>query len=338
LTTPTPYADSSAVHRRPHDRTAPTRTRLAPARLAAVAGALLLAAAPLWAQQLPDTTFRPVVPAPAYAAGAGPLVLVDEAHANRHSLTGTYLAFAELLRRDGYRVEPLRSRITRPALDRADILVIVNALADEDVDRWVLPTAPALAAAEIAALVAWVRGGGALLLVADHMPFPGATEDLAREFGIDFMNGFAIDTVRWDPLLFRRAAGTLAPHPITDGRHAAERVDSVATFWGQAFRATDARVRPLLVLDAGIVSLNPDEAWRFTPDTPVVDVGGWLQGAALRFGAGRVVVLGEAAMLTAQVTGPRRIPVGMNAAGADQNLQLVLNLMHWLSGLMPAGD
>jgi hypothetical protein len=337
LTTTDRCPPAATVARQPPVRGAAPAERAAP-RAATAAGALLLAVAPLAGQQLPDTTFRPVVAAPAFAPGAGPLVLVDEAHNNRHALAGTYFAFAELLRRDGYRVEPLRSRLTPDALGRGDVLVIVNALADEDVDRWVLPTAPALAAAEVAAVVAWVRGGGALLLVADHMPFPGATQDLARELGIDFMNGFAIDTVSWDPLRFRRGAGSLAPHPITDGRDAAERVDSVTTFWGQAFRAADARVRPLLVLEPGIVSLNPEEAWQFTPETPVVDVGGWLQGAALHFGEGRVVVLGEAAMLTAQVTGPRRIRVGMNAAGAEQNLQLVLNLMRWLTGLLPAGE
>jgi hypothetical protein len=33
--------------------------------------------------------------------------------------------------------------------------------------------------------------------------------------------------------------------------------------------------------------------------------------------------------------GQNRIPVGMNAPMADQNYRFVLNLMHWLSGLLP---
>lgn len=51
-------------------------------------------------------------------------------------------------------------------------------------------------------------------------------------------------------------------------------------------------------------------------------------------GRGRVAVFGEAAMFTAQVTGPERQPMGMNAPGAEQNAQLLLNVLHWLSGLM----
>jgi hypothetical protein len=44
------------------------------------------------------------------------------------------------------------------------------------------------------------------------------------------------------------------------------------------------------------------------------------------------VVLGEAAMLTAQVA-PKGFRFGMNVSGTD-NRQLALNIMHWLSGLI----
>jgi hypothetical protein len=66
-------------------------------------------------------------------------------------------------------------------------------------------------------------------------------------------------------------------------------------------------------------------------------VGGRAQGVALTFGQGRVVVLGEAAMVSAQVatlTDPAvTIRVGMNVPGYD-NRQFLLNLLHWLSGLL----
>jgi hypothetical protein len=52
----------------------------------------------------------------------------------------------------------------------------------------------------------------------------------------------------------------------------------------------------------------------------------------LQFGKGRVVVLGEAAMLTAQLTRDDK-PFGMQVAGID-NRQLALNIMHWLSRLL----
>ena len=56
------------------------------------------------------------------------------------------------------------------------------------------------------------------------------------------------------------------------------------------------------------------------------------QGIALEFGIGRIVVLADAAMLTAQ-TGFRGYRFGMNVTGVD-NKQLGLNIMHWLSGLL----
>ena len=53
----------------------------------------------------------------------------------------------------------------------------------------------------------------------------------------------------------------------------------------------------------------------------------------MKFGKGRVIFLGEAGMLSAQVVGPQRTPFGMNVPGID-NRQLALNIMHWLSGLL----
>lgn len=54
---------------------------------------------------------------------------------------------------------------------------------------------------------------------------------------------------------------------------------------------------------------------------------------AMRFGRGRVVMLGEAGMLTAQLAGRDRIPFGMNIAGLH-NRQFALNIMHWLTGVL----
>lgn len=160
------------------------------------------------AQQIVDSTFRPQVEKPAYGVDTGPLVLVDEGHNNTHLLNGPYRPFADVLRADRYRVEPLREPFTREALGRGQILVIINALASKNVDNWTLPTPSAFRATEIEAVLEWVSSGGALLLVADHMPFPGAAEDLAHRLGVAFSNGFAIDTVTWDPIVFRRNDGS----------------------------------------------------------------------------------------------------------------------------------
>ena len=66
-----------------------------------------------------------------------------------------------------------------------------------------------------------------------------------------------------------------------------------------------------------------------------VRVDGMLQGAIRSVGRGRVAVFGEAAMFTAQVTGPDQTPMGMNHPSAGDNAQFVLNVLHWLSGLLP---
>ncbi len=67
---------------------------------------------------------------------------------------------------------------------------------------------------------------------------------------------------------------------------------------------------------------------------------GWLQGATRILDQGRVAILGEAAMCTAQfddmdgeIDAPL-IPEGINAPRAPQNAQFCLNVMHWLSGLL----
>jgi hypothetical protein len=237
---------------------------------------------------------------------------------------------------------------TAASLAALDVLVIANPLAERNLDDWSLPTPSAFTPAEIAAVRGWVEGGGALLLIADHMPFPGAAGELAATFGIEMRNGFAVtDASPTGIFTYHRSDGSLRDHPITAGRFADERVDSVRVFTGSAFRPVTASgagpgggvaVEPLMVLPAGAVSLEPEEAWVFDPDTPREEMGGWLQGVALSVGQGRVVVLGEAAMLSAQLAGPQQQPMGMNAPEAAQNPIFGLNLVRWLVGARERGD
>ncbi|HLG94236.1 MAG TPA: hypothetical protein VI546_05315, partial [candidate division Zixibacteria bacterium] len=60
---------------------------------------------------------------------------------------------------------------------------------------------------------------------------------------------------------------------------------------------------------------------------------GKAQGIAMKSGRGRVVIMGEAAMLTAQINDRDGKPFGMNVPGNDDR-QLALNIMHWLSGAL----
>lgn len=297
--------------------------------------ASILLSGPLTAQQEADTLFKPNVGAPAFKTGAGPVVLIDEGHHNFHTMNGRYLAFSRLLKGDGYVVEPQAGRFTRAGLDRAGILVISNALAKENAAQWNLPTPSAFDSAEIAIVRDWVKDGGSLWLIADHMPFPGAAGPLAAEFGIRMQNGFAFDAgVTSGRMRYARSDGSLADHPVTGGRNTSERIDSVIAFTGQAF-LLEGQGNPLMILPDSTVLLMPEAAWQFSKDTPRLPASGMLQGALVRFGKGRVAVFGEAAMFSAQVAGPERRPAGMNDPAAPQNAQFLLNVAHWLSGEWP---
>jgi hypothetical protein len=291
------------------------------------------------AQQLPDRDYRPPVSNPVWATGEGPTVCLDEAHNNFHTLDNRFWAFGELLRRDGYVVVPNAEPLSLAALAPCDVLVISNAqLPAGGWATYPYPTPSGFTPAEVEAAYGWVRMGGSLLLIADHMPLAGVASDLAAGFGVTFNDGFAFERVDPEtgqpggpPTLFRTEDGSLGRHVIVSGRTPDESVTSVRTFTGQAFQAPES-AEPLFVLPDSFVSLMPERAWAFGPDTPRVPVGGWLQGAVMRLGSGRAAFFGEAAMFSAQVSGPNRNPSGMNAPMAEQNFQFVLNVLHWLTG------
>jgi len=285
------------------------------------------------AQQLPDTTFIFPIHHAAYPAGKGPLVLIDAAHYNFHTKEGGFFAFSRLLEQDGYRVRGLDVPITgMDVLEGCKILVIANALDSSNAQNWVVPTPSAFTKEEVKILKEWVRKGGRLLLIADHMPFAGAATDLGRAFGFEFINGFAITGERsWPPTVFRRGAGTLLDSPVTNGLMPGEKIDSVATFTGSAFRIPEGAAGVLCFKGPGR-DLQPDTAWRFNEHTPSQSLEGCFQGAILDAGKGKIAVFGEAAMFTAQlVNGTMR--VGFNSETAPQNARFVLNLVHWLDGV-----
>ena len=89
----------------------------------------------------------------------------------------------------------------------------------------------------------------------------------------------------------------------------------------------------ILTFGAGAESVQPERAWQFTDDSPREDVEGYCQAAVRQLGKGRVAIFGEAAMFSAQQAGQGR-KFGMNAPEAEQNQQLLLNTLHWLSGTL----
>jgi hypothetical protein len=302
----------------------------------AAAIAPLVAAPQVDSRQEADQDWSPVLHRAAFAAGTGPQVLVDAAHGNFHTLDGRFKAFGDLLTSDGYRVAAAESVVTDELLAGTSIFVISNAVFGGADAEWVLPTPSAFTPAEIVSIVGWVRDGGSLLLIADHMPFPGATAKLADSFGVIFYNGYAKKSLNeGGTLSFTRSLGQLANHAVTNGRSDEESVDSVRSFTGQAFRFV-GNVQPLMSMPDDWHVFLPVEAGEFDETTPVISARGLVQGAVLHFGRGRVAVFGEAAMFTAQtwvrdgVTGQ----MGMNHPSAAENPQFIVNVMHWLSGLL----
>jgi hypothetical protein len=277
---------------------------------------------------------------PAYALGSGPRVSIDRAHFNLHTMEGLYRPFAELLARDGYVLQGNAEPFSEESLARTNVLVISNALggplSDEVIRR--LPARSAFLDAEIEAVYRWVSEGGSLLLIADHMPFPGAVEKLAMRFGIFVHNGYAGTRGAPNPLVFALSAKSLRDHPITRGRSNAERVPFVATFGGHAFRLhSDLDASPLMVFAPESTVYLTEEMLSgqgtITPQTPRIPADGLFQGAALKIGTGKVFMSGEAAMFSAQVA-PDGSPYGFNNPGAPHNAQFVLNVLHWLSGIL----
>ncbi len=70
-----------------------------------------------------------------------------------------------------------------------DILVIANALGEVSDGSM----GPAFTSMECDAVRDWVRGGGSLLLIADHAPFGDAAAILAQRFGVEMGRGYVMD-------------------------------------------------------------------------------------------------------------------------------------------------
>jgi hypothetical protein len=293
-----------------------------------VIAALLLASIASLSQQQADPTFDTSVKNPAYMT-SHPKIRIDEAHFNFHTASGRYKPFADLLTNDGYNVGATKEPFTAQSLNGVDVIVIANAgsAAPTAADR----TKPAFTEAECAAMREWVRGGGALLLVADHAPAGASAAILGAEFGVDMSKGYTGDPVYYEHVIldsswvrYSRANGNLGEHAITRGRDASERINSVLSFTGQSLKGPNESTA-LLKFSAQAFDVddpnNPDKA-------KITSAAGRVQALAMPFGKGRVVVFGEAAMLTAQERN-----FGMNYPGTD-NRQLVLNVMHWLTGLL----
>jgi hypothetical protein len=148
---------------------------------------------------------------------------------------------------------------------------------------------------------------------------------LAEAFGVRFHNGCAVEKGVGGIIRFEKGGGRLREHAITRG------IDAVMTFQGSAFQAEGSE--PLLVFGPeaeSCVWAAPGGAGA-GKRVSTVEAGGWLQGAVLRHGQGRVAVFGEAAMFSAQLAGADQRPMGMNHPLAAGNALFLLNVLRWLT-------
>jgi len=277
-------------------------------------------------QQIADTNFHYPNKNPIYRNRQGPVITLDEAHFNFHTLSGRYYTFGRLLEDDGYTLNAGRSAFTSDYLSTIKILVIANAL--PDTSEWKLPAKSAFTNGEINDLHKWVSGGGNLFLIADHMPFPGAASQLALSFGFNFINAYALPKDR-KPEMFSRKLKNLTSNKITNGRKKSEQVDSIRIFGGSAFIAPPGATI-ISKLDDSYTILLPITAGEFNDTTAIFSGLGLVNGAFMEYGQGRIVVFGEAALFSAQLSGEQKSKMGMNNAYAKQNPQFLLNIIHWL--------
>ncbi len=314
-----------------------------PTAAVCVLATCLAAAAGVLAQQAPDPDFDVKVASPAYT-GKQPRVLFDEAHFNVHTSVTGYKTFTDLVTNDGYQVVPITKPFDAASLAGADVLVIANARGAARPSE-----SPAFTEPECDAVRDWVRAGGNLLLITDHYPIGHGSENLARRFGVSMSKGTTSDRANPAPgaggpsaLLFSRENKLLADHAITNGRNASERLNKIITFTGQSLKGPEGSVSFLTLADTAVDRLpsgagpaqgRARRSKGQPASEPAVSAAGRSQGVAFAFGAGRVVVMGEASELTAQLAGAQKRPMGMNYPGID-NRQMALNIMHWLSRLI----
>lgn len=285
-------------------------------------------------------------------------IVFDASHSNVHSLSGGYLGFRKVAEADGFTVSSVNEDLAACVAPggtcaNAEILAIV---APKDSDP--------VSGAEAAAVADWVEDGHSLLLIVDHTPYTGAGSLLAQ-FGLAigaaptvFLNGGCVPFAGACPLtipgqqqpwcdcptstvdvtfdVFDRNPyhGDLDPtHPIVQGRPELTRRESVRAVRLMQGRVIDVvstlpgvEVRSILDLPDNPLP-TPEE-----PDPPpnTTDPLGSM-ARSVDYGlaeGGRVVVIGEAAVFSTQVTR------GMQLATADESDQFLVNTLRWLTGVL----
>lgn len=285
----------------------------------------------------PGMPYEGLIERPLWTAD-GPAVLIDDAHWNDGTARGRLRAFAGLLAADGYTVLPDGNATRAEMLSDARIAVVANPLGvlgaiRRVADRVGLGTLTfldddGLLTQEIETTVQWIENGGSLLLAVDEAPNARGSEGLAALLGVRLRGRLVVDLGHSDGnparLVFSRENGLLGAHPIVDGFADAPAVNRVVTFGGQALEAPPGAA-VLLKLSGSATELARAGA----PTTTGQPVPGLAHAVAIERGRGRVVVLGDTHILTADAVagGP---PTGLTWARTN-NERFVRYVMRWLS-------
>jgi hypothetical protein len=287
-----------------------------------------------------DPSYVPQVESPTWSTDA-PVVAIDDAHWNLYSANRGYAPFARLLTADGYRLIEGGNAGDEKILEAVRIVVVSDALGLRGVIRHVGQLvglhleglgADAFTDAEANRIERWVRDGGSLLLAADHAPAGRAVQSLAERFGVRLSDGFVVDPEQSEPgspsfIVFQRQTRTLAPHPIIDGRSKDEAINRVVTFAGQAIDGPPHAAKLLMFSGTAYQTTRPGG----NPEGRQ-SAAGLGQALAMTHGNGRVVVVGEAALLTSLLLnkGEMTQRIGLAWPNAD-NERFVRHIMRWLS-------
>jgi ABC-2 type transport system permease protein len=241
---------------------------------------------------------------------------------------GGYATFADLLRRDGDEVRAL-PRLADAASAGCRVLVVAE------------PT-QALSATDIAAVRAYVDGGGRLLVMAgpvftrDGGAFAHVgLEDLAAGFGVHLGDNLVVDPSRASdvegPSVWAAGPGNYRPHPLT------ARFGARLTYWPRTREAAPDATPPPGLRVTTLVQTSPD-GWGET-DLPTIRGDADLAFDAGRDRKGPVSVAVAVERIGAQPTrlvflGTGRLVMNVRLAGLtlrDYDADFVMSAIAWLT-------
>ena len=259
-----------------------------------------------------DDSFDPPIGKPAFRAGKGPAVVVDEKHRNVVSLQTYFGPVGRFLRKDGYSVASGAEAFAPGGLAKARVLIIANAQAPEASPEGV----SAFSDAEVAAVEAWVSKGGGLLLIADRAPFGGPARALARAFRVTLDDNTILrkgDDGKPDGVLtIDVSADGEKSHPVFAG------VSRVVYVVGESLDGPGRILRAPKGTYSGPTNQAADGP--SAAGKPIV--------LAFSHGKGRVVVIGDAGIASA--FGSRGGATHRGISEAD-NALFVRNAVRWLA-------